>query len=131
MSPRGVRRLLWLAAVFLVPAPMIGLGAGWSPPAHHLEIALLTLIFGVVESMHGITLTLLASFLLPALFYVALLWPLAWLVARLLATLPPLTRTRAALLVVMLGAGYAVAVPIYDTPFSNRSERSTLLGVYW
>ena len=131
MSPRALRRLLWLAAVFLVPAPMIGLGAGWAPPAHHLEMALLTLLFGIVESMHGITLTLFASFLVPALVYVALLWPLAWLAARLLTPLPPLTRTRAALLVVMLGAGYALAVPVYDTPFSNRSQRSTLLGVYW
>ena len=131
MSTRGVRRLLWLASILLVPVPMIGLGSGWAPPAHLLEMAGLTLVFGLVESMHGIVVALLASFALPALLYAALLWPLAWAVARVLAPLAPLTRLRVALLIVMLCGGYAIARPIYDTPFSNRSPQSTLLGVYW
>jgi hypothetical protein len=130
MSPRGVRRLLWLAAILLVPVPLIGLGSGWVPTAHLFELALLTLGFGLIESMQGVTLALLASFLIPALFYVALLWPLAWGVARVLAPLAPLTRFRAALLIVMLGAGYAIARPVYETPFSSHSAHSTLLGVY-
>lgn len=131
MSPRNVRRVLWLAAIVLVPVPLIGLGSGLAPTAHLLEIAALILAFGVIESMHGVTLQLLASFLIPALLYVALLWPLAWGVARILTPLAPLTRLRATLLIVMLCGGYAAARPVYDTPFSSRSERSTLLGVYW
>ncbi len=131
MSPRGVRRLLWLAAIFLVPVPLIGVASGWAPTAYLLELAGLTLAFGVVESLQGVTLALLASFGVPALLYVALLWPLAWLVARLITPLAPLTRLRAALLIVMLGAGYATVRPVYDTPFSNRSPRATLLEVYW
>ena len=42
MSPRGVRRLLWLGAVLLVPVPVFGVGSGWVPTAHLFELALLT-----------------------------------------------------------------------------------------
>ena len=130
MSPRAVRRLLWLAAVFVVPLPIVAFGPGLVPAAHQLELGLLALAFGVVESTEGVTLLLAGAFLLPALIYAALLWGLAWLAARALAMLPPHARTRAALLGIAFGVGFAALEPIYETPFSSRSARSTLLGVY-
>jgi hypothetical protein len=131
VSPRAVRRLVWIAAVFALPLPILAFGPGLVPAAHQLELGLLALAFGAVESMQGVTLLLAAAFLVPGLVYAALLWLAAWLVARALARLPSTTRTRAALLLVMLGVGFASATPIYETPFSSRSARSTLLGVYW
>jgi hypothetical protein len=131
MSPRAVRRLLWLTALFVVPLPIVAFGPGSVPAAHQLELGLLALAFGALESMQGITLTLAALFLVTGLVQAAGLWLAAWLVARGLAGLPALTRTRAALLLVLLGVGIAVAEPIYETPFSSRSAHSNLTGVYW
>lgn len=131
MSPRALRRLLWIAAVFAVPLPILALGPGLVPAAHQLELGLLALAFGAVESAQGVTLALAAAFLVPGLVYAVLLWLAAWLLARALAKLPSTTRTRAALLLVMLGVAFALAEPIYVTPFSSRSARSSLLGVYW
>lgn len=131
MSPRALRRLLWIAAVFAVPLPILALGPGLVPAAHQLELGLLALAFGVVESAQGVTLVLAAAFLIPGLVYAAGLWLGAWLLARALAKLPSTTRTRAALLLVMLGVAFALVEPIYVTPFSSRSARSSLLGVYW
>jgi hypothetical protein len=131
VSPSGVRRLLFAAAVLVVPLPILAFGPGSVPAAHQLELGLLALAFGTVESIQGVTLLLAAAFLVPGLVYAALLWVAAWILARALAKLPATTRTRAALLLVMLGVAFAVAEPVYETPFSSRSARSTLLGVYW
>lgn len=131
MSARGVRWLLFVAALIAVPLPILVLGPGLVPAAHQLELGLLALAFGVVESAQGVTLALAAALLVPGLAYAALLWLAAWAAARALALLPAHTRTRAALLLVMLGLGLAAAEPVYETPFSSRSARSTLLGVYW
>jgi hypothetical protein len=131
MSPRAVRRLLFLAALVTVPAPILAFGPGLVPAAHQLELGLLALAFGAIESTQGVTLVLAAAFLVPGLLYTALLWVAAWLLARALAKLPSTTRTRAALFLVMLGVAFAVAEPVYVTPFSSRSARSSLLGVYW
>ncbi len=130
MSTRALRRLLWITAVFVAPLPILALGPGLVPAAHQLELGLLALLFGALESAQGVTLTLAAAFLVPASIYVAGLWLCAWLVAGALAKLPPLLRTRAAFALVVLALGVSVAVPIYVTPFSARSARSNLLDVY-
>jgi hypothetical protein len=130
VSPRAVRRLLWVAALFVVPFPILAFGPGLVPAAHQLELGLLALAFGMAESMQGVTLTLAVAFLVPGLTFAALLWLPAWLVAHVLGKLPPHTRMRAALLLVMLGVAFTLASPIYETPFSSRSARSTLLDVY-
>jgi hypothetical protein len=131
VSPRAVRRLLWVAAILVAPLPILALGPGLVPAAHQIEIGLLALAFGVIESMQGVTLTLAAAFLVPGVLYAALLWVPAWVLARGLATLPPPTRTRFALLLVMLAVAFGLARPVYETPFSSRSARSSLLAVYW
>ena len=130
MSPRAVRRLLWLAALLVVPLPILAFGPGRVPAAHQLELGVLALAFGVLESMEGVTLALASLFVGSAVLYAALLWLPAWGLARGLARLPPTTRTRFTLLLVLLGIAFAAVEPIYETPFSSRSAWSTLLGVY-
>jgi len=130
VSPRLVRWLLWLAAVVALPLPLLGIGSARVPPLHQLELGALALAFTLAEHAQGVGKLVSALFLGQGLLWTALLWPAAGLVARALAKLPPLTRTRAALLVVMLGFGFAVARPIYRTPYSAHTARSTLLEVY-
>lgn len=130
MSPRALRRLLFAAALFVVPFPILAFGPGSVPAAHQLQLGLLALAFGALESTEGVTLTLAAAFLVPGLLYGAILWLAAWVLARLFGRLPPHPRTRLALLLVTLGVALAAVEPIYETPFSSRSARSTLLGVY-
>jgi hypothetical protein len=130
VSTRALRRLLWITAVFVAPLPILALGPGLVPAAHQLELGLLALFFGALESAQGVTLTLAAALLVPGSLYAAGLWLCAWLVARALAKLPPLLRTRAAFALVVLALSISVAVPIYVTPFSAHSARSNLLGVY-
>jgi len=131
VSPRAMRRLLWLAALVALPLPIVGIGSGRVPALHHLELGVLALAFTVLERAQGIGPLLAALFLGQALVFALALWLAAALVARLLSRLPPLLRTRAALFVVVLGLALAVMQPLYRTPYSAHGARSNLLGVYW
>ena len=130
MSERTLRWLLWLAAVAALPVPLFGIGSGRVPPLHQLELGILALVFTLLERAQGIGPLLSAIFLGQALAYAAVLWLAARLAARLLSRLPPLSRTRVAFFLVVLGLALAIAQPIYRTPFSARSAHSKLLDVY-
>lgn len=130
MSERALRRLLSIAGFFVVPFPIVALGPGRVPAAHQLELGLLSLAFGALESAQGVTLTLAAAFLIPTATYAVVLWSGAWLLARVLAKLPPFPRTRLALLLIGIGVAIGIAEPVYRTPFSARSAHSNLLDVY-
>jgi hypothetical protein len=125
-----VRWLLWLAAMFAAPLPLVGIASGRVPPAHTLELGLLALAFSVAERAQGVGPTLAAILLGQAVLYAVLLFAAAALVARFLAPLPPLARTRAAVFLVVLGVSLAAVQPIYRTPYSAHTARSTLLDVY-
>ena len=130
MSERALRRLLWLALFVALPVPLLGIGIGRVPALHQLELGLLALVFTLVEHARGFGPLLSALFLGQALVYAVALALVARLAARLLSRLPPLVRTRAALLMVTLGLALAIAQPIYRTPYSAHSARASLLGVY-
>ena len=130
MSRRALRRLLWLAALAALPVPILGIGSGSVPPLHHLELGVLALVFTALERAQGIGPLLAALFLGQALVYALGLWLAAGLAAAALSRLPPLSRTRVAFFLVVLGLALAVAQPIYHTPYSARSAHSTLLDVY-
>ena len=130
MSRRALRWLLWLAAVAALPVPFFGIGSGRVPPLHQLQLGALALAFTVLERAQGVGPLLAALFLGQGLAYAVGLWLAAGLVAAALSRLPPLSRTRAAFFLVVLGLALAVAQPIYHTPYSARSSRSTLLDVY-
>ena len=130
MSPRAMRWLLWLAALALLPVPIVGIGSGRVPPLHHLELGALALAFTLLERAQGIGPLLSALFLGQALIYALALWLAAGLVAKLLSGLPPLARTRATFFLIVLGLALAIAQPIYRTPYSAHAARSNLIGVY-
>jgi hypothetical protein len=130
MSERAVHWLLFGAALVAAPLPIAGLASAVVPPLHQLELGALALAFTLAERAHGIGLLIAALFFVQALGYTALLWLAAGGVARVLRGLPPLTRTRAACFLVVLGLALAIAEPVYRTPYSPRSAHSNLLGVY-
>lgn len=130
MSRRAIRWWLWLAALAAAPVPLFGIGSARVPPLHHLELGLLALAFTLAERAQGVGPLLAGIFLGQALAWALALWLAAALLARGLSRLPPLLRTRATLILVVLGLALAVAQPIYHTPYSAHAARSTLLGVY-
>jgi hypothetical protein len=130
MSPRATRWLLWLAALAALPVPIFGVGSGRVPPLHHLELGALALAFTALERAQGIGPLLSGIFIGQALAWGLALWLAAALLARLLSRLPPLVRTRATVLLIVLGLALAAAQPIYRTPYSAHAARSTLLGTY-
>jgi hypothetical protein len=130
MSERAMRRFLWLALLVAAPLPLAGIAPALVPPLHQLELGALALAFSVAEQAQGVGPMIAALLLAQGLGWAALLWLLAAGVARLLRGWPPLTRTRAAFFLVVLGVGLAVAQPLYRTPYSARSPRSNLVEVY-
>jgi hypothetical protein len=130
VSARALRWLLWLAALAALPVPIFGIGTAFVPPLHQLELGGLALAFSVLERAQGIGPLFAALFLGQALAYALLLWLAAGLAARALSLLPPLARTRAAFFLVVLGLALALAQPLYQTPYSSRAARSSLLDVY-
>jgi hypothetical protein len=69
-------------------------------------------------------------FLGQGLAYALVLWLAAGLAVRALSRLPPLSRTRVAFFLVVLGLALALVQPIYHTPYSSRAAYSSLLDVY-
>lgn len=130
MSERAVRRLFWLVALAAAPLPVAGIASGVIPPLHQLELGALALAFSLAERAQGVGPLIAALFLGQALAWAAALWLLARLLARALRRFPPLTRTRAAFFLVVLGLALASAQPVYRTPYSSHSARSSLLSVY-
>jgi hypothetical protein len=131
MSRRALRWLLWLAALVALPVPLFGMSEATVPPLHQLELGALALVFTAAERAQGIGPLVSALFLVQGLLWALALFAAAALVARGVARLPPFTRTRLVLLVVVLGLALAAAQPVYRTPYSSRSAESSLLGVYW
>jgi hypothetical protein len=131
VSPRALRRLLFVAALVAMPVPSFGIGGGLVPPLHQLELGALALAFTVLERAQGIGPLMSALFLGQAVVWGLACWLAAALAARLLGGLPPLFRMRVAFLAVALGLALAVMQPIYRTPYSAHAARSSLLEVYW
>jgi hypothetical protein len=130
MSPRAIRRLLWLAALAALPVPLVGMSEALVPPLHQLELGALALAFTLAERAQGVGPLVSALFLGQGLLWALILFAGAALAARALVRVPPFARTRLVLFVVVLGLALAAAQPIYRTPYSSRSAESTLLGVY-
>jgi hypothetical protein len=125
MSVVAVRRVLWIALVLALPAPILLLGPGFVPPAHLAQLGGAALAFGLAESLRGVVGLTALIFLGQALLYAAALWALARLVARRLGRARGAALALAALLVAA-----ACVVPVYHTPYHARLPRATLLEIY-
>lgn len=130
MSRTTARRVLWAAALLLIPVPLLALGDAFVPTARLLELGLVVLVTIFVEGSGGVAPQLLALFFSHVLVYAALLWlaagALTWAIHR---TAPAAlgTLTGAA---VLAGILWTASVPVYDTPFHARLPHATLLEVY-
>jgi hypothetical protein len=130
VSVATCRRILFVAGFFLLPFPVFGLGPGLVPAARFLMLAGVSAAFAVLESAAGVVLLLTATFLVQAMLYGAVVWGLAWALARLVGQLAPLARQRAMLLIVLLSLGYFLLNPVYRTPFSPDRAQSSLAELY-
>ena len=129
MSARAPRRVLWIAALVLVPLPMLQFGAD-VPVVRYLILAGLTLALIVAEGAGWVGTTFLLLFLGHALVYGALLWVAAWAAARALHRWAPRRAGAVALGLAALGLVGALVARPYVTPFSSVSLRSNLPVVF-
>jgi hypothetical protein len=129
MSARASGWLLFAVFAFAVPFPAVGPFGGFAPAVHHLVLFAATAAIAVVEGTAGPVLQILVLFAVHALATLALCGLAAWLLARLLAPLPPRTRAvvAGAMCAVLLAA--SIAFPLYETPF-GRAPTANLFGVF-
>ena len=130
MSSLASRRLLFVAALFLLPFPILLLGPGSVPSMRFLMLAGIGFVFALAERPEGMALLLPGVLAAQGLVYAGIAWLVAWAVARPLASLAAHTRLRLTLLLVMVATGIAFSQPVYETPFSATSAHSNLVGVY-
>jgi hypothetical protein len=127
MSPHAARRLLWLAALLIVPLPMLVFDAV-VPVARYLLLAGLCVGMVIAEGPGGVVWQLAALFVSHALVYAALLYLLAWAIARALARTSARARAAAVAVAVAACLVWAIATQPYVTPF-GRAAHANLLGV--
>ena len=127
-GPRGIRRILWLGALVLVPLPMLQFGA-LIPVTRYLLLAGVTGGLILAEGTGRIPNVMLLLMLGHALLYAGLLWLAAWALARVLRAVLPTRARTAALALVAAGALLALLTEPYVTPFAAESARASLLTV--
>ena len=117
----------------MVPLPLVGVETAWVPTARMILLAAVTTLVTAVEGTGGVGPMMAGLFWGQALLWSAICWGFGWGFARALAVARPAFRQRIAFLLavaVAVAAAIAVLVPIYTTPYSANSARSTLLQVY-
>jgi hypothetical protein len=125
----ATRRLLWLAALVLVPLPMFQFGA-FVPVARYLLLAGVS--FGLIASEGGgeIPYLFLALMLTHGVVYAGVLWLLAWALARGMWAVLPRSAGRVAVGLALAGLAVALFTKPYVTPFSAVSLHSNLPVVF-
>lgn len=129
MTPRATRRTLWLAALLLVPLPMLQFGA-LVPVVRYVLLAGVTLGLIVTEGGGEIPYLFLALMLGHVLVYAVLLWLASWLLARGLWLLSPARAGRTAIALAVVALLVALVTRPYITPYSSVSLHSNLLVVF-
>jgi hypothetical protein len=128
MTPQATRRTLWLAALLLVPLPMLQFGA-FVPVVRYLLLGGVTLGLIIAEGGGEIPYLFLGLMLGHALVYAGLLWAAAWAAVRGLWAVSPTAAGRVALAIATVGLLLALVTKPYVTPFSSVSLHSNLLVV--
>jgi hypothetical protein len=129
LTPLATRRFLWLAALLLVPLPMLLFGA-FVPVARYLLLAGVTVGLIVAEGGGEIPYLFLALMLGHALVYACVLWLLTWGLARGLWAAAPQGAARVAVGLALLGLAAALFTKPYVTPYSAVSLHSNLWVVF-
>jgi hypothetical protein len=129
MSPRAARRVLWLAALVLVPLPMAVFDAVM-PVAGYLLLAAVCVGMRIAEGPGGVVWQMTALFASHALVYAGLLHLAARAIAGLLERLPAPARAAVVAIAVTGASAWALLRQPYLTPFGTAA-RANLLGVLW
>jgi hypothetical protein len=130
MSIAAARRILWLAAVFVVPLPFFLVETGLVPAARVLMLAAVTVAVIITEGSLGAVGIAAALLIGQGLLYLAILWMLTGLLLR------PLRRRSSRTVAVITATLVVVAIvcasmfEIYHTPFRTESLQASLLEVY-
>jgi hypothetical protein len=125
---RSTRRILWIAALLLVPLPMLRFGAV-IPVARYLLLGGVTGGLIASEGTGTIPNVFFVLLMLHVLVYAALLYGAARLLARALHAAGPRLARRLALALVAAATLVALTQEIYVTPFAPVSPRASLLDV--
>lgn len=124
LGPVAARRLLFLAAVLLLPVPYWAVEVERAPVVRLLFLAVMTGIAAIQEP--GGVISILAG----SLAAQSLLWLLGLaLLARLAARWLPETRRGIGVAVAVAALGALALLPIYHTPFARTGARTNVLGV--
>ena len=130
MSRKTARRVLWVAALLLVPVPLLAIAEAFVPVARIFELGLVVLITILVEGPGGVAPILLTIFLVHAVVDAAVLWGVAWLLTWGLERVAPAALGPVVLALVVAGCVWGAALPIYHTPFHAQVADATLLEIY-
>ncbi len=130
MTTRTSRRLLWLTFVLVVPLPFYLVVTGWVPPARLLMLGGAALAVIAAEGSQGAVGLLAALVFAQAVLQLALLWGLAWLVARALGSRSRRRTALATMIVVATSLALAASVDLYRTPFRTEGLRGGLLQIF-
>ncbi len=128
MSPRAARWILWLAALAMLPLPMLLFNAQ-IPVTRYLLLAGVSAMLIVAEGSGQIPILMLVLFVAHALVYAAVLWLVCWSWVRVWERHAPswLLPTTAAL--VLVGLALTIGFNAYVTPFAAVESRASLLSV--
>jgi hypothetical protein len=121
----AARRVLWLAALFLIPVPY------WAIEVERAPVARLVLLAAVTGAAMLAEPGGVGSIVGGALVAQAILWLVVWaVVARLVERrLGAATRGTAVALIVATLLVIAL-LPVYRTPFARTGPRTNLLGIF-
>jgi hypothetical protein len=128
LSPRATRRLLWLAALAIVPLPMVQFHE-LAPVTRYLLLAGVVAGLMWTEGTGTIPWLFFALMVGHALVYAGLLWVAAWGLTRLLHAAAPRRAGALALLLVAAGVALTLAFDVYRTPFAADSLHANLWTV--
>ncbi len=127
MTTRRARRLLWGAALLLVPLPYFVMVHGHVPVVRMGLLGCITIAYAGAVDGSGVAWPMAALLWAHALTYGVLLWGAAALLARFV---PARARSPFVWFAVGSGAFLALYFEIYHTPFAAESARSNWLGLF-
>jgi hypothetical protein len=130
MSLRTARLILWATAAMTVPLPFFLSQTGTVPAARILMLGAITTAVAIVEGTEGMVLGAAAILLAQAALYLAILWFVSRVIARLLFRAWPRALAPAILVLVAISFAAATGLALYRDPFRGHGLRVNALVVF-
>ncbi len=122
LSSATVRRLLFLAAILLVPLPLFVMVPALVPVARFFELAVICWITIAIEGTAGVVGLLSIVMLAHALVYATLLWIVTGILVRLFDSYAPRLLLPVAAMLLVAGILLASISEPYATPFADTAR---------